>query len=181
MENSADSVLSFWFEEIPPEQWWLKSPELDDVITKRFGDLHRSATACELFLWRDTARGKLAEILILDQFSRNIYRGKVAAFSSDSLALALAQTAIATNADCELNVKERFFLYLPFMHSESPLIHSKAVALFNTPGLESGLEFELKHKAIIDRFGRFPHRNTLMARTSTPQEQQFLETPDSFF
>ncbi len=178
---NPDAILSFWFQEITPKQWWGKSPELDQLITRRFGAVHKSAADCELFAWRETARGRLAEILVLDQFSRNIYRELATAFTCDPLALALAQTAVAVQADRELDVQERSFLYMPFMHSESPAIHAVAMTLFDTPGLDSGLDFERKHKEIIDRFGRFPHRNTLLGRKSTPEELEFLNTSGASF
>lgn len=181
MQHSPDTVLSFWFDEITPKQWWEKSPEFDQLISRKFGALHQAAACCELFAWRTTVRGRLAEIIVLDQFSRNIYRDLPLAFASDPLALALAQTAIAVQADRELTARERSFLYMPFMHSESPAMQAAAMALFNVPGLESNLEFGRKHKEIIDRFGRFPHRNVLLGRNSTPQELEFLTTPGSSF
>ncbi len=128
-----------------------------------------------------TALGRLSEIILLDQFSRNIYRDKPAAFAQDALALALAQEAIAAGIASELTVDQRSFLYMPFMHSESELIHQQAVKLFSEPGLEASLEFEIRHKKIIDRFGRYPHRNEILGRTSTVEEQQFLAQPGSSF
>jgi uncharacterized protein (DUF924 family) len=181
MQHDVDTILSFWFQEISPKDWWQKSSEFDKLIEQRFGALHKAAAACELFSWRRTARGRLAEILILDQFSRNIYRDQALAFASDSLALALAQTAIAVKADLELDVTMRSFLYMPFMHSESPVMHVEAIALFENPGMESNLNSERRHKDIIDRFGRFPHRNAILGRDSTPQEIEFLKTPGSSF
>jgi uncharacterized protein (DUF924 family) len=181
MTHTPDDVLSFWFDEISPKQWWAKSPEFDQSMAQRFGALHTAAAACELFAWRATARGRLAEILLLDQFSRNIYRDHARAFACDPLALGLAQTAVALQVDQQLATKERYFLYMPYMHSESPLVHSQAVLLFDTPGLEDGLNFERRHKAIIDHFGRFPHRNAILGRESTPEEQAFLLTPGSSF
>lgn len=179
--HSPDPVLTFWFEELAPQQWWAKSSDLDRLIGSRFGLVHHAATRCELSGWRATARGRLAEIIVLDQFSRNLYRDQARAFACDALALALAQTAVALSADRELDAKQRAFLYMPYMHSESSAIHETAVSLFSAPGMESQLDFELKHKAIIDRFGRFPHRNVALGRASTPQELAFLTTPGSSF
>ncbi len=181
MKYTPDTVLSFWFEELSPQQWWEKSRELDQNITERFESLQKAAARCELFSWRETARGRLAEIIILDQFSRNIYRDQAQAFACDSLALALAQTGVTMHADREIEIKQRSFFYMPFMHSESPYIHAVAVKLFDQPGMEASLDFEIKHKDIIDRFGRFPHRNALLGRTSTPEELMFLTTPGSSF
>jgi uncharacterized protein (DUF924 family) len=180
VQQTPDDVLYFWFEEIIPKQWWITSEELDREIESGFGDLHCAAKSCELYRWRESAKGRLAEIIVLDQFSRNIYRNHPNAFSYDSLALALAQTAVATNADHELDINQRAFFYLP-MHSESLMIHEIAVALFSQSGMEANLQFELRHKEIIERFGRYPHRNAILGRLSTPEEIDFLKTAGSSF
>ncbi|AIR00970.1 hypothetical protein LG71_14180 [Pluralibacter gergoviae] len=169
-----NSVLQFWFEEISPGQWFRGTPALDESLRKRFGDLLASARRGELAAWRDTAQGRLAEIILLDQFSRNIYRGTADAFSADVLALVLAQEAVRAGCDRELNASMRAFLYMPYMHSESALIHRETLRLFNQPGLEKTYVNEVEHKAIIDRFGRYPQRNKALGRTSTPDEAQFL-------
>lgn len=176
-----EDILNFWFSELTPQQWWVKDETLDQDITRRFGELHAQASRCELFDWRMAARGRLAEIIILDQFSRNIYRDKPQSFANDALALALAQEALAVDADKALSPVERSFLYLPFMHSESVEIHRIAVILYSAPGLESNLDYELQHKLIIDRFGRYPHRNKILGRESTPDEIEFLKQPGSSF
>ncbi len=118
---------------------------------------------------------------MLDQFSRNIHRGSAEAFACDALALALAQSAVALGADLDLPVERRTFLYMPYMHSESPRIHQDAARLFSAPGLEDSLRSELQHKAIINRFGRFPHRNAVLGRVSTPEEVAFLASRGSRF
>ena len=174
MQHSPDAILSFWFHEISPQQWWEKSPAFDQLVAQRFGAVHLAAACCELFAWRETACGRLAEIIVLDQFSRNMYRDQAAAFACDPLALALAQTAIAVQADKELDLNARAFCYMPFMHSESPAIHAAAMALFDVPGWENTLAFEKKHKDLIDRFGRYPHRNAILGRSSTPEELEYL-------
>lgn len=179
--HTPQTILSFWFEEISPQLWWSKSAEFDRQIALRFGELHRAASRCELFDWRDSAAGRLAEIIVLDQFSRNLWRDSPLAFAHDAQALTLAQTAVALGADQALPPEQRAFVYLPYMHSESPLIHRQAVALFSQPGLEGNLDFELRHKAIIDRFGRYPHRNAALGRQSTAEEIEFLQTPGSGF
>lgn len=181
MNPAAQAILDFWFKDTPPKLWWAKSDEFDQQIGTRFGSLHQAACRCELESWRDTAAGRLAEIIVLDQFSRNIYRDRPEAFAQDALALALAQTAVAVGADTELEPTQRAFLYLPYMHSESSLIHTQAVTLYRQPGLEGNLDFELRHKAIIDRFGRYPHRNAILGRPPTPEEDAFLQTPGSAF
>ena len=178
---TPDSVLDFWFREIDPKQWWTKSAEFDQLIASRFGRLHEAAARCELHAWRETPQGRLAEVIVLDQFSRNLYRDQPQAFACDAMALALAQTAVAAKADAALEIRQRAFLYMPYMHSESPLIHATALALFSQTGLESSLKSEHQHKAIIDRFGRYPHRNAILGRPSTADEIAFLATPGSSF
>lgn len=180
-EFTYKEIINFWFAESSPEQWFKKDAAYDRLIAERFTGLHNAAARCELYEWRSEALGRLAEIIILDQFPRNIYRDTPKAFASDSLALALSQEAIQAGADKTLEPRQRSFLYMPFMHSESSAIHKVAVQLFNEPGLEDNLSFELKHKAIIDRFGRYPHRNDLLGRKSSPEEIEFLKTPGSSF
>lgn len=178
---TPDHVLDFWFKEATPRQWWSKSDDFDRLVESRFGDVLAAAERCELDGWRATASGRLAEVIVLDQFARNIHRDSPRAFASDPLALALAQTAIAVHADLALPAGQRAFLYMPFMHSESALIHERAVQLFSQPGMEGNLDFELRHRAIIERFGRYPHRNAILGRTSTAEEIEFLKTPGSSF
>lgn len=175
------AILEFWFEELKPANWWEKSPRLDDTIRQRFGELHRRAAGGELWHWRGSAEGRLAEIIILDQFSRNLYRDRPEAFAQDGMALVLAQEAISLGLDEELPVVQRSFMYMPFMHSESLAIHDRAVKLFDVPGMESSLDYEHRHRDIILRFGRYPHRNAILGRPSTDEEQQFLRQPGSSF
>lgn len=175
------AVLRFWFDESTPAQHFRKDAAFDAVIRDRFGAVQAAAARCELSAWRDTRAGRLAEIIVLDQFSRNLFRDDARAFASDPLALALAQEAIRAGVDRGLPPMRRAFLYMPFMHSESPAIHIEAERLFRQPGLENNYAFELKHKAIIDRFGRYPHRNAVLGRASTPAEAAFLQGPDSSF
>jgi len=174
-------VLNFWFEELSPEQWWVKDDALDRLIVERFSELHARAVQDELFEWRETAQGRLAEIIILDQFSRNMFRGEPEAFAYDALALALAQEAIAADADAQLTPNERSFLFMPFMHSESLEIHTVALELFEKNGDQGSLDYEIKHKEIIERFGRYPHRNAILGRESTAEELEFLQQPGSSF
>lgn len=174
-------LIDFWFDEIDPALWWKKDNAFDRRIEERFGDLYRQACLGELYNWRKRADGRLAEIILLDQFSRNIHRDKPEAFAQDGMALVLAQEAVAVGADMALVKAKRRFLYMPYMHSESPVIHLQAEQLFQVEGLEDAYEYELKHKAIIDRFGRYPHRNAILGRTSTPEEVEFLKQPGSSF
>lgn len=174
-------IIEFWFHEIEPKQWWVKDKSFDQMILERFGKWHAQAKAGELASWRETPLGSLAEIIILDQFSRNMYRDTSDAFAWDPMALALAQFAIEKGFDQQLAGMHRAFLFMPFMHSESPSIHEQALTLFEALGIESSLDFERQHKAIIDRFGRYPHRNIILGRASTDEELAFFEQPGSGF
>lgn len=177
----AESVLNFWFGEIPTQAWFRKDPEFDRLIATRFGDTFGRAAAGELAAWRETAAGALAEVLVLDQFSRNLYRDSPLAFAQDGMALVLAQEAIRRGFDQVLETTQRAFLYMPFMHSESRVIHEQAMVLFDQPGLEGNLDFERRHREIIVRFGRYPHRNDVLGRESTAEERAFLQQPGSSF
>ena len=178
---SAQDVLDFWFKESSPEQWFSKSDLFDQRIHQHFFELHQQASAGELFGWRVSAQGRLAEIIVLDQFSRNLYRDSAHAFAQDSMALVLAQEAVALGIDAQLNQTERAFLYMPYMHSESKRIHEEALLLFTQLGNPHNLHFEQLHKQIIDRFGRYPHRNNVLGRTSSIEELAFLQQPNSAF
>ena len=175
------SILHFWFTELTPKQHFAKDAALDQTIRARFGATLEAAAKCELFACRATPEGRLAEVLVLDQFSRNVYRDTPQSFAQDPLALALAQELVASGQDRSLPLAQRVFAYMPYMHSESALVHAQAVALFAQPGMEDTLRFELMHKAIIDRFGRYPHRNAILGRESTPEELAFLSEPGSSF
>lgn len=185
MENNElklGSVLDFWFEELSPEDWFTGSAELDETIRARFDDLHTAVAANEYWKFRTTGKSLLAEVLVLDQFSRNMFRDTPQAFAFDGQALALAQQAIASGLDKDLSDDERMFLYMPFMHSESRVIHLEADPLFESLGKAETLKYEKIHKDIIDQFGRYPHRNKILGRDSTPQEIEYLENnQESFF
>lgn len=179
----AQDVLNFWFNEIEPKQWWEKNAVFDALIKQKFHAIYQQAICGELYQWRHSAGGRLAEIIVLDQFSRNMFRDKAAAFAYDFLAVALTHAAIDIGADKELlsQPEKLSFIYMPLMHSESAMIHQQAVQMFSQPGLEQKLEFEYKHKVIIDRFGRYPHRNAILGRVSTDEELAFLKKPGSSF
>ena len=178
---TPEKILHFWFEEIDQGLWWKKDESLDQLIIDRFSYIHAKAIQGELFEWRFTAKGSLAEIIILDQFSRNMFRDSARAFAYDGMALLLSQEAIAAEFDRELTPVENSFLFMPFMHSESALIHELALALYERNGIQNNLDFEIKHKEIIDHFGRYPHRNAVLGRESTAEEMAFLKEPGSSF
>lgn len=174
-------ILHFWFTELTPKQHFAKDPALDETIRTRFGATLEAAARCELYEWRATPEGRLAEIVVLDQFSRNVYRDTARAFAQDALALALAQELVSSGKDLSLPLSQLSFAYMPYMHSESARVHEQGVALFAQPGLDDSLHAALRHQAIIQRFGRYPHRNALLGRRSTPEEQTFLLEPGFSF
>jgi uncharacterized protein (DUF924 family) len=181
MIHAFSEVLQFWFQELAPQDWFRADPELDNQIRTRFQSIHEAAVRGESWFWRREPKGRLAEIIVLDQFSRNMHRGTPGAFTNDVVALVLAQEAVFNQVDREFSAAEKAFVYLPYMHSESRVIHTEAVKLFSQPGLESNLRFEMRHKDIIDQFGRYPHRNIILGRTSTLEEIEFLKKPGSSF
>jgi uncharacterized protein (DUF924 family) len=178
--NSAD-VICFWFDEIEPSQRFKKDTEIDRLILERFSDLHHRVRNCELHRWREEPLGALAEIIVLDQFSRNMFRDTPQAFAYDGQALTLAQEMVRRRQDRVLAPGHKVFAYMPYMHSESPKIHQAAMLLYDQPGLEESFKYEMRHKEVIDRFGRFPHRNEILGRQSTPEELEFLKLPGSRF
>lgn len=179
--NNAQDVLHFWFNPSNQPFWFKKNTEFDQKLRDQFSELLISASHAELWSWRKSPEGRLAEIIVLDQFSRNIYRDKAAAFAQDALALALSQEAISLDVDQQLSPEQRSFLYMPFMHSESVKIHEFALKLFERLNNPINLDFEKKHKVIIDQFGRYPHRNQILGRESSAEELEFLQKPYSSF
>lgn len=179
--NKASEVLQFWFEELDPKMHFTKSTELDQMIRERFLETYESIVGGEMTNWRKTPEGRLAEIIVLDQFSRNMFRDTAQAFAADDLALKLAMEAVKNGEDQKLPLQKRVYFYMPYMHSENKKIHEQAVKLFSQKGLEYSLKFEFLHKNIIDRFGRYPHRNVALKRESTAEEIQFLKEKGSSF
>ena len=179
--SHADEVLAFWFEELTPDDWFGGGEEVDDRIRARFLALHEALRSHVPESWRTTPRGTLAAVIALDQFPRNMYRGDPWSFAADPVALALATEAIERGLDRAMSVDERKFFYLPFEHSEDPAVQARSVELFATLENEDTLGYALRHKEIVDRFGRFPHRNEVLGRESTPEEIEFLKEPNSSF
>lgn len=175
-------ILNFCFNEAGSQKFFEKDLSFDQLLTERFTAVLEQAAAAEFYAWRNSTQGRLAEVIILDQFSRNIYRDTPAAFSQDAMALALAQEAVAAGALEELiNLEARKFLLMPYMHSESKLIHKQAELLFKQFTNAEIFNSEMKHKVIIDRFGRYPHRNKILGRVSSTEEIAFLKQPNSSF
>lgn len=179
--DESSEILRFWFEEAGPKAWWKPDSAFDETIRRRFAAIHERAILGELFAWRAEPKGRLAEIIVLDQFSRNLFRDSARAFAQDLAALVLAQEAVAAKAHLSLEPVQRAFLLLPYMHSESREIHRVAERLFREFAPSENYDFELRHKVIVDRFGRYPHRNELLGRASTAEELEFLGQPGSSF
>lgn len=179
--STPEAVLQYWFVALTPQDWWRKDAQLDATIAHRFGTTLDAARRGELSHWRDADSGRLAEVLVLDQFSRHIHRDTALAFAADSMALVLAQEALRQGVAAALEPSRKAFLYMPFMHSESLLMQREALRLFSEPGLEDNLRFARAHYDIIARFQRFPHRNRILGRPSTQEEVAFLRTPGSRF
>ncbi len=167
-------VLHFWFEELTPKEWFGGGEALDATIKNKFLPVHHAVAKERCADWRTTAQGRLAEIIVLDQFSRNIYRGQKEAFAFDEQALWLAKAALEVGVEAVLTDAERQFLYMPFMHSESKAAQQQSLELFAKLGNEEALKFACIHKEIIDRFGRYPHRNEQLGRTTTEEEREYL-------
>lgn len=177
----AHEVLAFWFDELTPKQWWAKEAELDQCIRSRFGALHAAATEGRLVHWQLNALDSLALILVLDQFSRHIFRADAQAFAADDMALRVAELGVSKGFDHCLSARQRPFYYMPYMHSERADVHVQALRLFDALDGENSADFERRHKQIIDQFGRYPHRNEWLGRVSTPVEIEFLQQPGSRF
>jgi len=188
---SANDVLRFWFGEPgsaqylqPRELWFTKSDATDRLIADQFGPVLEGALAGEHDSWAATPRGALALVIVLDQFTRNVFRGTPRAFAGDARALALATRLVDTSRDMALAPTERWFAYMPFEHSERLLDQYEAVRLFErlaANGLDGPLDWARRHFDIVRRFGRFPHRNAILGRASTSAELEFLKQPGSGF
>jgi uncharacterized protein (DUF924 family) len=184
-------IVDFWFG-LPGsaeygttrDVWFRKDDEFDAAIRRRFGAAVDSAIAGEFTTW-DTARAALARVLLLDQFTRNIYRGTPRAFAGDAIALQVAEKTVSCRDDARLIPVERWFLYLPFVHAESVASQARSVQLFtrlrDETGLAEPLDWAHRHAEVIRRFGRYPHRNAILGRESTPEELEFLAQPGSGF
>lgn len=175
MTASAEEVVSFW-REAGPDRWFDKNAEFDEEIRRRFLATHEAAAAGKLSSWEQTANGALALLILLDQFPRNMFRGDARAFATDPLARAIAAGAVVRGFDSQVPNELRNFFYLPFEHSEDLADQERAVAFNKAIGDADGLKWAEIHADIIRRFGRFPHRNAVLGRTTTPEEQAFLDS-----
>lgn len=180
-DAKPDHVLHFWFETLRPEDWYRSDPGLDDFVREKLGALHDLAVQGALERWQETPEGVLALIILLDQVPRNIHRGGPRAFASDSLAREVLAQALREGQDKRLTKRKRVFLYLPLMHSEKLSDQEQSVALFRALGIESNLDYAVRHRDVIQRFGRFPYRNAILDRESTADEQEYLDQPGAGF
>lgn len=175
------NVLEYWFEALGWDQWFRQSDEIDREITHRFRDLHLSlARRCDGH-WLEDAESMLAAIIVFDQFPRNIYRATPLAFATDCLALALANRALELGHDQAVARERRAFFYLPFEHSERMEDQDRSVGCFAALGDPLYLDYAERHRAVIREFGRFPHRNAILMRPSTPEEMDYLSRPGAGF
>jgi uncharacterized protein (DUF924 family) len=178
--NDVD-ILKFWFETLSPKDWWRKNAALDKQIKNDFGAVHEEAAEGKTVAWRESDEGRLAEIIVLDQFSRNMFRGQSGSFAYDTLALDLSRAAVESGALTRLDQEKASFLLMPYMHSESLADHQEGLPLFEQYCSEATLDFERRHASIIEQFGRYPHRNAILGRESTPEELEFLKQAGSSF
>ncbi len=176
----AEQLLEFWFSETFARRWFRSSKKFDDELRERFGVLVEAALRNELSHWLETARGTLALVILLDQLPLNIYRGKAKSFAGEAGARHAANVAIDSGWDQQLSQQEKAFLYMPFMHSESLIDQERAVSLFESAGLDGNLRWAKHHREIVQRFGRFPHRNEILGRPSSKEELEWLASDQAF-
>ena len=178
---TKEDIITFWFEEISPEQWFKKDKEFDAMLLERAGTTVIKALNGQLDRWSKTSTGSVSLVILLDQFTRNIFRDTPKAFSGDEMALVLCQKSINSKWFSELSMTFKQFLLMPMMHSEDISIQEKSLPLFKQHANNRTYEFAVKHRDIIAKFGRFPHRNLILSRPSTEEELMFLNEPGSSF
>lgn len=183
MRDIKQEILHFWFEETQPAQWFQKNIDFDALIRERFLSTYRLAADGVCDIWRDDSDGALALCVVLDQFPRNIFRGQPESFATDARALLVAKHAISRGFDQTQPPVRRRFLYLPFEHSESIADQQRSVALFQSMQVDDplGYDYALRHMEVIERFGRFPHRNAILGRQNMPDEDEYLAQPGAGF
>ena len=180
--HAAQHVLDFWFVEHGEADWFGGKPEFDALLAARFARTHQAVARGEAAFWRTSPSGRLAEIIVLDQFSRQLFRGRAEAFASDAVALDLARAAMAAGDDLRLEPRRRQFVYMPFMHAESLAVHeAEAIPVFARHGDAGLLGYEMAHVEVLRRFGRYPHRNAALGRASTPEERDYIASGTGMF
>ena len=179
--STKEDVIAFWFDEISPEAWFKKDVEFDEMLKDRAGAIVRKALNGQLDNWSTSAEGAVGLVIILDQFTRNIFRNTPRAFSGDEMALVISLKAIDSDWFANLSIGFKHFLLMPLMHSEDIAVQDKSLPLFKLHTSELSYKYATKHRNIISKFGRFPHRNLLLGRPSTEEELAFLAQPGSSF
>lgn len=175
----ADEVLHFWFDELTPKEWFRSGERVDEKCRSRFGDIYAALRTDPPTPESTDGRTLLAAVIVFDQFSRNIFRKTPDAYVTDADALAWARHAVTSGKDRSLPEMQRYFLYMPFMHSEDLTAQAESLRLFAELGVPDGVKYARHHHDIVERFGRFPHRNPILGRRSTPEELEFLKTQPS--
>ncbi len=175
-----NDILNFWFHEIEPKRWWKKDKKFDELLRYRFLNIYYDAISSKLKSWRISEKGRLAEIIVIDQFSRNLFRDKPDAYYHDRLAIFLSKELIHLKLQ-KLNKNEKIFTFMPFMHGEIFEDQIISLSLYSNLGIKENFRSALKHFNIIRKFGRFPHRNKILNRKSTEEELAFLTTPGNSF
>ncbi len=181
LPEEAGDVLRFWFGVLKPEQWWERDDTVDQEIKTRFAPVYLRLADEVPKSWLASPQGRLAAVIVLDQFPRNMFRDDPRAYASDAAALKLAKDTIDSGDDKKLATEQRSFLYMPFQHSEDLAVQEESVELFRSLGDANQIDFAEKHKQVIDRFGRFPHRNEVLGRETTAVEKLFLKEPGLFW
>jgi uncharacterized protein (DUF924 family) len=177
---SASEIIDFWFSDRVKALWFNSTPAFDDEIRQRFEDVYLQAKAGKLNSWRHDAKGSLAMCILLDQFPLNMYRGRAESFATEAAARVVAKAAIDAGFDHAVGIDKRAFFYLPYMHSENIDDQNYSVSLYENAGLTENLRYAKHHREIVQRFGRFPHRNAILHRESTPQELAYLASPEAY-
>ena len=182
MDRRQAEILDFWFRDLTPRQWFAEGKKLDPIMRDRFGALHEKAASGALDAWAETPLGRLALILLLDQFSRNIHRGTARAFATDAKTQRLAIDGIEAGMDEQLTISQRHFFYMPLMHAEDPALQAMSVERFAAlkAAAEDTLRFAEKHRAEVERFGRFPHRNKALGRANSAEEDEFIASTKDY-
>jgi len=179
-QKTAEELLAFWFSEPASKRWFRSTPQFDAELKERYEPLVRDALAGRLDHWAKSSTGALALVILLDQLPLNIYRNRAKSFAGENRAREVADKAIAEGWDADMGDKQKAFLYIPFMHSENIADQERSVALYRQAGLKDNLRWAEHHRNIVQRFGRFPHRNAVLGRTSTPEEEAWLNSKEAF-
>lgn len=181
LTEEAREVLDYWYTALTPEQWWKRDDAVDEEVRGRFADVYARLAKNVPEHWLSSPLGRLAAVIVLDQFPRNMFRDDPRAYATDHTALEIASETVRAGDDQRLTPEQRSFLYMPFQHSEDGAIQARSVELFRSLGDAEQLDFAQKHKQVIDRFGRFPHRNAVLGRETTLEEEAFLKEPGLFW